>query len=37
MIHPDLTKKKPKALTYQSSAKAEEGITQNAMRITKTI
>jgi hypothetical protein len=30
----DLTNKNPKALTYQSLAKAEEGLTGDTMRIT---
>jgi hypothetical protein len=36
-VHPELTNKNPKALAYQSSAKAEEGLTRDAMRITETI
>jgi hypothetical protein len=36
-VHPELTNKNPKASTYQSSAKAEEGLTRDAMRITETI
>jgi hypothetical protein len=36
-VCPELTNKNPKASTYQSSAKAEEGLTRDAMRITETI
>jgi hypothetical protein len=36
-VHPELSNKNPKAPTYQSSAKAEEGLTRDAERITETI
>jgi hypothetical protein len=36
-VHPELTNKNPKASTYQSSAKAEEGLTRDVERITETI
>jgi hypothetical protein len=36
-VHPESTNKNPKASTYQSSAKSEEGPTQDAKRITETI
>jgi hypothetical protein len=36
-VHPELTNKNPRASTYQSSAKAEEGLTRDAERITETI
>jgi hypothetical protein len=36
-VHPELSNKNPKAPTYQSSAKAEEGLTRDVERITKTI
>jgi hypothetical protein len=36
-VHPDLVKKTPKAPTYQSLAKAEEGLTPDAKRIIETI
>jgi hypothetical protein len=36
-VHPELTNKNPKASTYQSSAKAKEGLTRDAMRIIETI
>jgi hypothetical protein len=36
-VHPKLTNKNPRVLAYQSSAKADEGLTRDAKRITKTI
>jgi hypothetical protein len=36
-VLPELSNKNPKAPTYQSSTKAEEGLTRDAERITETI
>ena len=36
-VHPELSNKNPRALTYQSSAKDEEGLTRYADMITETI
>jgi hypothetical protein len=36
-VHPKLSNKIPKAPTYQSSAKVEEGLTRDAKRIIETI
>jgi hypothetical protein len=36
-VHPKLSNKIPKAPSYQSSAKAKEGLTQDAERIIETI
>jgi hypothetical protein len=36
-VHLELINKNPKALTYQYPSKDEEGITRDAMSITKTI
>jgi hypothetical protein len=36
-VFPELVQKNPKALTYQSLAKVDEGLTQDVDRITETI